>query len=209
MSNSLQPHGLQHVRPPCPSPTPRACSDSCPLSHWCHPTISSSVVHFSSHLQSFPASGSFPKSQFYASGGQSIGASASVLPMNIQDSFPLGWTGLISLLSKGVSRIFSRTTVKLDDREVHYSSNIYFLYVCAKSLQSYLSLCDSMNCSLPHSSVHGILQARILEWVAILFSRGSSRPRDWIWVSCITGRFSTVWATREVHKHSMVDPNNL
>ena len=110
-------------------------------------------------------------SWLFSSGGQSIGASASVLPMNIQDSFPLGWTGLISLLSKGVSRIFSRITVKLDDKEVHYSSNIYFLYVRAKSIQSCLTLCDSMNCSLPHSSVHGILQARILEWVAIPFSR--------------------------------------
>ena len=89
-------HGLQHARLPCPSPTPKACLNSCPSSRWCHPTISSSVVPFSSHLQSFPASGSFPVSQFFASGGQSIGvsASASVLPVNIQDWFPLGWTGL-------------------------------------------------------------------------------------------------------------------
>ena len=94
VSDSLWPHGLQHVRPPCPSPTPRACSNSCPLSQWCHPTISSSVVLFSSRLQSCPASGSFQMSQFFASGGQSIGisASTSVLPMNIQDWFPLGWT---------------------------------------------------------------------------------------------------------------------
>ena len=97
MSDSLQPQGLQHARLPCPSPTPRACSNSCPLSWWCHPTISSSVILFSSCLPSFPASGSFPNSQFFESGGQSIGASASasVLPMNIQDWFPLGWTGLI------------------------------------------------------------------------------------------------------------------
>ena len=101
VSDALQPHGLQHTRPPCPSPTPGACSDSCPSSRWCHPTISSSVVPFSSCLQSFPASGSFPVSQFFASGGQSTGASASVLPMNIQDWFPLGWTGWISLQSKG------------------------------------------------------------------------------------------------------------
>ena len=100
MSDSLQPHGLQHTRLPCPSPTSRACSDSYPSSQWCHPTILSSVVPFSSHLQSFPASGSFPKSQFFPSGGQSIGvsASASVLPVNNRDWFPLGWTGWISCL---------------------------------------------------------------------------------------------------------------
>ena len=102
ISDSLQPHGLQHTRPPCPSPTLRVYPNSCPLSQWCHPTTSSSDVLFSSHLQSFPASGSFPVSRFFASGGQSIGvsASASVLPMNIQDWFPLGWTGWISLQSK-------------------------------------------------------------------------------------------------------------
>ena len=104
MSDSLPPHGLQHARPPCPSPTPGACSNSCPSSQWCHPTISSCVIPFSSCLQSFPESGSFPMSQFFSSGGQSIGvsASASVLPMNIQDWSPLGWTGLISLQSKGL-----------------------------------------------------------------------------------------------------------
>ena len=113
-SNSLQPHGLQHARLPCPSPTPRACSNSCPLSWWWHPTISSSVVPFSSHPQSFPASVSFQMSQFLASDGQSIGvsASASVLPINIQDWFSLGLTGLISLPSKGLSRVFSNTTVQ-------------------------------------------------------------------------------------------------
>ena len=95
ISNSLQPHGPQHARPPCPSPTPGVYPSSCPLSRWCHPTISSSVIPFSSHLQSFPASGSFLMSQFFASGGQSIGVSAStsVPPMNIQGLFPLGWTG--------------------------------------------------------------------------------------------------------------------
>ena len=98
VSNSLRPHGLQHTRLPCPSPTPGVYSNSCPLSWWCHPTISSSLVPFSSCLQSFPASGSFPMSQFFTSGGQSFGvsASASVLPMNIQDWFPLRLTGLIS-----------------------------------------------------------------------------------------------------------------
>ena len=114
MSHSLLPHGLQHARSPCPSPTPGVYSDSCPLNPWCHPTILSSVSPFSSCLQSFPASGSFQLSQFFASGGQSIGvsASASVLPMNTQDWFPLGWTGWISLLSKGLSRLFSNTTVQ-------------------------------------------------------------------------------------------------
>ena len=114
MSDSLQPHGLQHARLPCPSPTPGACSNSCPSSWWCHPTISSSVVPFSYCLQSFPASGSFPMSQFFASGNQNIGASASasVLPMTIQDWFPLGLTDLLSLQSKWLSRVFSNTTVQ-------------------------------------------------------------------------------------------------
>ena len=107
VSDSLWPHESQHARPPCPSPTPRAYSNSCPLSWWCHPTISSSVIPFSSCLQSFLASRSFLMSQFFASDGQSIGAStsASVLPMNSQDWFPLGLTGLISLLSKGLLRL--------------------------------------------------------------------------------------------------------
>ena len=114
VSDSLWSHGLQHARPPWPSPIPRADSNSCPLSQWCHPTISSSAVPFSFCLQSFPASGSFPVSQFFASGGQSIGvsASASVLPMNIQDWFPLGWTGWFSMQSKGLSAVFSNTTVQ-------------------------------------------------------------------------------------------------
>ena len=109
---TLWPYGLQHARPPCPSPTPGVYSNSCPLSCWCHPTISSSVVPFSSCLQFFPASGSFPMSQFFPSGGQNIGVSASVLPMNIQDWFPLGWTSWTSLQSKGLSRVFSNTTVE-------------------------------------------------------------------------------------------------
>ena len=109
-----RPHGLQHAWLACPSPTLRAYSNLCPSLWWCHPTISSSVIPFSSSLQSFPVSGSFPMSQFCASGGQSIGvsASASVLPMNSQDWFPLGWTGWISLQSKGLSRVFSNTTVQ-------------------------------------------------------------------------------------------------
>ena len=113
MSDSLWSHGLQYARPPCPSPTPETCSNSCPLSRWCYPIVSSSVIPFSSCLQSLPASGSFPMSQFFASGGQSIGVSAStsVLPMNIQ-GWSLGWTGWISLQSKGLSRVVSNTTVQ-------------------------------------------------------------------------------------------------
>ena len=113
VSDSLWLHGLQHARLPCPSPTPGIYSNSHPLSRWCHPTISSSVIPFS-HLQFFPESGSFQISQFFASGGQSIGVSVStsVLPVNTQDWFPLGWTGWISLLSKGLSRVFSITTVQ-------------------------------------------------------------------------------------------------
>ena len=112
--NSLWPHGLQHTRLPCPSPNPRVYSNSCPSSRWCHPTISSSAIPFSSHLRSFPASGSFPMSQFFTSGGQRIGvsASASVLPVNIHYWFPLGWNCWISLQSKGLSRIFSNNTVQ-------------------------------------------------------------------------------------------------
>ena len=146
MSNSLRPHGLQHTRLPCPSATPGFYSNSCLSSQWCHPTISSSVIPFSSCLQSFPASaakslqscptlcdpidgspsgssvpalGSFPLSQFFASGSQSIGVSASapVLPMNILDWSPLGLTGLISLQSRGLSRVFSNTTVKVSECE--------------------------------------------------------------------------------------------
>ena len=113
MSNFLGPNGLQHARPSCPSPTPRVHLNSCPLSRWCHSAISSSVIPFSC-LQSFPASSSFQMSQFFASGRQSIGVSVSalVLPMNIQDWFPLGWTGCISFQSKGLARVFSNTTVQ-------------------------------------------------------------------------------------------------
>ena len=112
VSDALWPHGLQHTRLPCPSPSPGVCSNSCPLSQWCHPTILSSVASLFSCLQSFPALGSFPVSQLFTLGGQSIGASASpsVLPINIQGWFPLGLTGLISLLTKRLSGVFSSTT---------------------------------------------------------------------------------------------------
>ena len=114
VSDSLRPHESQHARPPCPSPTPGVYPDSCPLCQWCHPTISSSVVPFSSCPQSLPASESFPMSQLFTSSGQSIGLSGltSVLPKNTQDWSPLGWTGWISLQSKGLSRVFSNTTVQ-------------------------------------------------------------------------------------------------
>ena len=131
VSNSFWPHGLQHARLPCPSPSAGACPNSCPLSLWCYPIISSSFV-FYSWLQSFLASGSFLVNQFFASGGRSIGASesASVLPMSIKDWFPLGWTGWISLLSKGLSRVFSNTTVQkhqffCTQPSVRSNSNIY------------------------------------------------------------------------------------
>ena len=125
MSDSLWPHGLQHTRLPCLSPTAGACSNSCSSNWWCHPTISSSVVPLSSRLQSFPASGSSPMSQLFAWGGQSIGvaASTSVFPMNTQDWSPLGWTFWISLPSKGLSRVFSNTTV-----QNHQFFGAHFLY---------------------------------------------------------------------------------
>ena len=125
MSDSLWPHGLQHTRLPRPSPTPRAYSNSCPSHGRCHPTISSSVIPFSSCLQSFIVSVFFLTSQFFVSGGQSIGtsSSASFLPMNIQDLFPLGVTGWIPLLSKGLSRVFSNTTA-----QNHNSLAFSFLY---------------------------------------------------------------------------------
>ena len=123
---TLQPHELQHARPPCPSPAPRVYPNPCPSSRCCHPAISSSVIHFSFCPQSFPASGSFPKNWLFSSSGQSIGvsASASILPMNPQDWSPLGWTGWISLQSKGLSRVFSNTRFKIIN-----SSAFSFLYV--------------------------------------------------------------------------------
>ena len=122
-NHSMGPRGLHHARLPCPSPTVGTCSNSYPLSRWCHPTISSSVVLFSSCLQSFPASESFPMSQFFSSSAQRIGASTSILLMNIQNLFPLGWTSLISLQSKGLSRIFSNSTVQ----KINFSM-LSFLY---------------------------------------------------------------------------------
>ena len=232
----------------------RACSNSCPLSQWCYPTISSSVVPFSSCLQPFPASGSFQMSQVFTSGGQIIGVSASlsVIPMNSQDWFPLGQTGWISLQSKGllsptpqsksisssalsflygptltlytttgktraltrwtfVHKVLSllfimlfRLVITFLPRSKHLliswlqSPSIVILKVKVKVKSlSRVRLCDPVDCSPPGSSVHEILQARILEWVAISFSRGSSWLRDRTQVSCIAGRCFTLWATPE------------
>ena len=146
VSDSLRPHGLQHARPPCPSPAPEVYSNSHPLSQWWHPTISSSVFPFSSHLLSFPASGSFPKNQLFTSGGQSVGASASVLPMNIQDWFPSGWTGLISLQSKGLSRVFSNTTVQ---KHQFFSSYLGFFMVQLSQL--YMTTGKTIISGIQHS----------------------------------------------------------
>ena len=132
LCDSLWPHGMQLARLPCSSQNPRDCSNSCALNQWCHPTISSSIIPFSSCPQSYSASGSFPMSQFITSGGQSVGDSASVLPMNIQDWFPLGLTGLISLQSKGLSRVFSNTTVQ----------NHQFFGTHLSNFPNIISVCD-------------------------------------------------------------------
>ena len=179
-SDSLRPHGLQHARLPCPSPTPGAYSNSCPLSQWCVPTISSSVISFSSCLQSFPASGSFPMNQFFTSGGQSIGtsASASVLPMNILDWFPLGLTGPYRKKCQQLM-LFPSLPVPCEATERRpLKCEVLVTQLC-------LLLCNPKDCSLPGSSVRGILQVRILEWVDIPFSKGSSLLRNQIQVSCI------------------------
>ena len=154
--------------------------------HWVGNAIQPShpVVPFSSCPQSLPASESFPVSQLFAWGGQSTGVSslASFLAKNTQDWSPLEWTGWISLQSKGLSRVFSNTTVKWSEVS-----------------QSCPTLCDPIDCCLPGSSIHGIFQARVLEWVAISFSTGSSWPKDWTLVSYIPGRHFNLWATREAH----------
>ena len=161
MSESLRPHGLQHARIPCPSPSLRNCSNSCPWSWWCHPSISSFVVPFSFCLQSFPASGSFSVSQFFPSGGQSIeaSASASVLPMNIQDWFPLGLTGLFSLLSKRLSRVFSNTTVQKHQFFAALMSNFIWMFE-ANYFALFTSLFSLLFSPLyrPHSGIFPLSQ---------------------------------------------------
>ena len=152
MSNSLQLHELQHARPPCPSPTPGVHPNPCPLSQWCHPTISSSVIPFSSCPQSFPASGSFWMSHFFTSGGQSTGVSAStsVLPMNTKDWSPLGWSGWISLQSKGLSRVFSNTTVQkhqfIGTQSSLWSNSHIYTWLLENSFD-YMDLCWQSNVS--------------------------------------------------------------
>ena len=185
MSDSLRPHGLQHTRLPSPSPTPRACWNSCPLHQWYHLTISSSVVPFSSHFQSFPASGSFPMSHFFISDGRGTGVSASVsvLPVNIQGWFPLRLTGWISLQSKRLSRIFSNTTVQKHQLYIFPPTPT----ICA---QCCLTLYNPIYYSPPGSSVHGIFLARISQVGTISSSQASSWFWDWIRVFCAssTGR---------------------
>ena len=187
VSDSLRPHESQHARPPCPSPTPRVHSDSRPSSPWYHPTISSWAVPFSSCPQSLQASGSFPMSQLFAWGGQSTGASAlaSFLPKK-SHGWSSEWTGWISLESSGPSRVFSNTTVQMHQffgAQPSSQSNSYMKWSnslkihsftqCVLVAQSCPTLCSPVNCGLLSSSVHEVLQARILEWVAISFSRGS------------------------------------
>ena len=151
VSDSLWPHGLQHTRLLCPSPSPGACSNSCPLSQWCHPTISSSVAPLSSYSQSFPASEPFPKNWLFASGGQSIRVSASVLPMNIQGWFPLGLTALISLQSKGLSRVFSSTTVQkhqfFSPQPSLWSNSHPYMTIGKKHSFVYIDICQQRDVS--------------------------------------------------------------
>ena len=151
MSESMQPHELQHPRLPCPSLSPRVCSNSCPLSQWCHPTISSSVAPLSSYSQSFPASEPFPKNWLFASGGQSIRVSASVLPMNIQGWFPLGLTALISLQSKGLSRVFSSTTVQkhqfFSPQPSLWSNSHPYMTIGKKHSFVYIDICQQRDVS--------------------------------------------------------------
>ena len=167
MSDSLQPHGLQHTRPPCPSPTPGAYSNSCPSSRWRHPTISSSVVPFSSCPQSFPAPQSFQMSQLFTSGGQSIGvsASASVLPMNIQGWFSLGWTDWISL-NAGLP---------------HWRWILYQLSHKGSPKWNWKSLSPVRLCDPMDYTVHGVLQARILEWVAFSLLQQTFQTQESNW----------------------------
>ena len=180
MSDSLLPHGLQQARPLCPSPTPRVYSNSCPLSQWCHPTISSSVAPFSSCPQSFPASGSFPVSLLFASDGQGTGASASasILPMNIQSWFPLGLTDLI-LLSKRHSRVFSKTTIQ---KQQFFGSQL--------SLWSKSHICPSLlylkwktNKNLVYSTRNSV-QRYMWAWMGGEFQ--GELTRVCVWLSCST-----------------------
>ena len=154
MSNCLRPHESQHSRPPCPSPTPRVHPNPCPLSRWCHPAISSSVAPFSSCCQSFPAWGSFPMSQLFSSGHQSIGVSSStlVLPMNTQDWSSLGWPSWTSLQSKGLSRVFSNTTVQ-KHKPGHVDMRVWFRHSGIVSV-SRPKECTAHECSMSSEEIN-------------------------------------------------------
>jgi len=219
MSDSLWLYGLQHTRLPCPSLSPRVCSNSCPLSPGYHPTISfSGPLPFFSCPQSFPASGSFPTSLLFALGGKSIGAStsASVLPMNIQSWFPLGLTDQICMLSKGLFRsllqhsCLKASILQCSDFFMAQLSYPYMIITKTISLMRWTfvgnvkwkwKLLNSVQLfETPWTVAHGILQARILEWVAYPFSSGSSQPRVQTQVSRIADGFFTSWAARENSK---------
>ena len=182
MSDSLRHHGLQHTRLPCPSASPEACSNSCPLSRWCHPTISSSVVPFSSCLLSFPASGSFPVSQLFASGGQNIGTSASVLPMKIQGWFPLGfdWLTFFSIDLLGDMYIYPY----LDKMKVLVTQPCLTLWPHRLWPSRLLCPWDSPGKN-PGVSSHSLLQG--------IFPTQGSNPG----ISLTAGRLFTIWTTRE------------
>ena len=199
-----------HARLPCPSPTLRACSNSCALSRWCHPTTSSSVAPFSYCPQSFPASGSFPEIRLSSSGGQSIGASASVLPMNIQDWFPLGWTGWISLLSRGVSRTFSSTQLSwMIERHIIEVASI--LCMCLLSLFSRVWLFVTPWTTVCHTPLSmgfcskntGVGCHSLLQGIFPAQRRNPGLLRNSLLqlLYCLSHR--------EAHKHSMVDHNYL
>ena len=182
---SLSPHGLQHTRLPWPSPSPGVCSNSCPLSQWCHHLLFCCPLFFLP--SSFPSTSVFSNELALWMRWPNIGALASVLPMNIQGWFPLGLTGLISLQSKGFSRVFSRPTIwnhqffsAQPSLWSHIKRSLYNSHICVCMLVTQLcpTLCNPMDCSPPGSSANGISQARILEWVAVSFSRGYSGPRD-------------------------------
>ena len=239
MSDSLWPLEPQNPRPPCPSPTPGVHPNPCPSSQWCHPTISSSVIPFFSCPQSFPASGTFQMSQLFVSGVQTIEASAStsVLPMNTQDWSPLGWTGWISLQSKGLSRVFSNTTVQKHQFFSTHLECILQYHTCLSAKHPHLQFRENpwnspgpntgmgslsllqgvfptqgSNPVLPHCRriLHQLSHKgspRILELVAYPFFRGSSWPRNRTRVSCITGRFFTTWAIWEALFREQQDSN--
>ena len=232
MSNSLRPHGLQHTRLPCPSPTPGPHSNSCPSNQWCHPTILASVGPFSSSLQSFLASGSFPESVLCIRWLKYWSFSFSISPSNdysfitqypqptlLRLFFPGRMIGISNFLSEFFSKSVSIVEVISNFHKHNFSHEAFFFKAYNGSylleyrpywqllcfawkvkvlfVQSCPTLCNPMDCSLAGSSAHGILHARILEWIAISLSMGPSQPRDQTQVSWIAGRYFTVWIPRE------------